>query len=169
MAILNTDIKYRLSGGAGNSNVNASLGGIKSSTEITDNTLHNAFDIVSGQDAQDGDTEYRCFYVHNAHGSLTLYSAKVFISQASTGTGDELDIGVGSSAVNDTEQTVADENTAPTTVTFSRPTTYATGLALGDIPAGQHKAFWERRTVNTGAAAATPSEVRVKAQGESDA
>lgn len=59
----------------------------------------------------------------------------------------------GSSAVNATEQTVADENTAPTGVTFSAPSTEGASLAIGDIPAGQHKAFWIKRIITAGAAA----------------
>jgi hypothetical protein len=41
-------------------------------------------------------------------------------------------------------------------VTFSRPTSKATGLPVGgvNIPAGQFKGYWIRRTVNTGAVAA---------------
>jgi hypothetical protein len=63
-------------------------------------------------------------------------------------------VGVGSAAINGTEQTVANENTAPTGgVTFAAASTYATGYALGDIPAGQHKAIWFRRTINAAAAA----------------
>ena len=67
-------------------------------------------------------------------------------------------MGVGSAAINGTEQTVANENTAPTGgVTFAAASTYATGYALGDIPAGQHKAIWLRRTI-TGPANAYDSD-----------
>ena len=45
MAIVASDIKIRLSGGGANSDVNASLGGAKSSVEVTDNSLHNLFDL----------------------------------------------------------------------------------------------------------------------------
>jgi hypothetical protein len=58
---------------------------------------------------------------------------------------------VGTSAVNGTEQTIANETTAPTSVTFSAPSTAGTGLALGDIPAGQRRAIWLRRPVTPGA------------------
>ncbi len=56
-----------------------------------------------------------------------------------------------------TEQTVANESTAPTSVTFSQPSNLAGGIALGDIPAGQHRAVWARRTVNAAAAVASDS------------
>ena len=147
MPIISTDIQYRLSGGAGNSNANASLGGAKSSTAAPSNL----FDDVSGAEASSGDTEYRCIYVHNNNGTLSLQNAVLWI-QANT-TGNRLAVGLGSSALNGTEQTVADESTAPASVTFTQPSTKGAGIALGTIPAGQHRAVWVRRTV----AAAAPA------------
>ena len=153
MPIVNTDIIFRLSGGAGNTDVNASLGGAKSSTAITTNVVDNFFDSVSGTESAAGDTEYRCFYFHNAHATLTAQNSKVYITSNTTSTGDTLDIGIGSAAINGTEQTVANESTAPTSVSFSAPTSYATGIALGNIPAGQHIAVWVRRIVDAAAGA----------------
>lgn len=147
MPITSADIKYRLSGGAANADPDLSLGGAKSSTEAP----ADLFDDVTSAESAAGDTEYRCFYVHNAHATLTLQNAVVWI--VSNTTGNRIAIGVGSSAVNGTEQTVANENTAPTGVAFTQPASKGAGLALGNIPAGQHKAVWVRRTV----AAATPA------------
>lgn len=148
MPITSAEIVYRLSGGAANSNANASLGGAKSSTVVP----AALFDDVTSAESAAGDIEYRCFYVHNANASLTMQNAVVYI-QANT-TGNRIAIGVGSSAINATEQSVADENTAPTGVTFSQPTNKAGGLALGNIPAGQHRAVWVRRTISAATAAA---------------
>lgn len=169
MPILNTDIIYRLSGGAGNADPNASLGGVKSSTAVVDNTLNNIWDSISGDEASAGDTEYRCLYVHNAHATLTLVSPVIWLSANTTSTQDEVDIGLGSSAVNGTEQTVANETTAPSGVTFSHPTTKATGLALGNIPPGQHKAFWEKRVVQAGAGPIDNNIYNVTVEGDSAA
>lgn len=153
MPIVSTDIKYRLSGGASNTDPAAALGGVKSSTDAA-STI---FDDVSSAEATAGDIEYRCIYVHNNHGSLTLQGAKVWIQTQTPSADTDVAIGLGSSAVNGTEQTVANESTAPTSVTFSAPSSFAGGLTIGDIPAGQHKAVWVRRTVNAGAAAASDS------------
>jgi hypothetical protein len=170
MAILSTDIIYRLSGGAANSDPNAALGGAKSTTAITDNVLNNLWDDVSGDEGSVGDTEYRCFYVHNNHGTLTLQSPKIWISTDTTSANDEVDIGLGSSAVNATEQTVANESTAPTGgVTFSHPTTKTAGIALGDIPAGQHRAVWARRVVGASAAAIDNNAYNITVEGDSAA
>ncbi len=152
MPIISTDIQYRLSGGASNADVNASLGGAKSSTSV-DTGLHNLFDVVGSAEATAGDTEYRCVYVHNNHGALTMQSAKIWISSNTPSADTSVEIALGSSAVNGTEQTVANENTAPTGVTFSAPASEGAALSIGDIPAGQHKAVWIKRIVNAGAAA----------------
>lgn len=60
------------------------------------------------------------------------------------------EIGLGTSIMNGTEQTVADENTVPVGITFVAGANKAGGVALGDIPVGQHRAVW-----NAAAAAAS--------------
>jgi len=160
MAIQSTDIIQRLSGGAGNSSALASLGGVKSSTVAP----AGVFDTVSAAEAAAGDVEYRCVYVHNAHASLTLLSATANI-QVDTPDGTTIvDIGLGTSAVNGTEQTVADEGTAPSGVTFG-----AGPITLGDIPAGQHRAVWLRRTVSAGCPAITGDSYTVRVSGSTAA
>lgn len=162
MPIVSTDIKYRLSGGASNTDSALSLGGIKSSTDAS-----NYFDDVSSAEASAGDTEYRCIYVHNNHGTLTLQGAKIWI-QAQTPSGDtDVAIGLGAAAVNATETAVGDESTAPGSVSFSAPSSFAGGLSIGDIPAGQHKAVWVRRTVNAAAAAYSDS-FTLRVQGDTN-
>lgn len=161
------DIQYRLSGGAANSDPNAALGGAKSSTQVTDNVDNNLFDDVTGAEHAAGDVEYRCIYVHNNHGSLTLTSAVVWIQSDTSGADSDLSIAVGSAAINGTEQTIANEGTAPTGVTWSdAATSRATGLALGDIPAGQHKAVWVRRTISAGSTPQAADTGSVQAGGD---
>ena len=167
MAIVAADIDYHLSGGAANSDVNASLGGARSSVELVDNTDNNLFDDVSGDEHTAGRTEYRCIYVKNSHGSLTLSGAKVWRSSHSPGSDTTVAIGVGTAAVNGTEQTVANETTAPSGVTFSTAATdRSSGLALGDLPAGQHKAVWIRRVVTAGSTPQAAASVGVQAGGD---
>lgn len=151
MPILSTEIRLMLSGGSANTDPLASLGGAASATAVTGATL---WDAVSGAEAASGDTEYRCVYVKNTNGTLTALGAVIFI-QANTPSPDTtLDIGLGTSAVNGTEQTVANENTAPTGVTFSPAATQGAALSIGDLAPNATKAVWIRRTVNPGAAAA---------------
>lgn len=162
MAIANTDITLRLSGGAANASNAASLGGAKSST-VVPATVTNHFDAVSGAEAIAGDVEYRCLYLHNAHASLTLQGATVTVASDTPEASTTISVGVGTSAVNGTEQTVADENTAPSGVTFG------TVATLGDIPAGQHRAVWVRRTVTAGAAAVTGTQYTLRPGGDTAA
>ena len=169
MPIASADIDFHLSGGAANSDPNASLGGIISTTQITDATIANLFDNVSGAEAAAGDTEYRCLYVKNNHGSLTLQGAEVWIETNTPSTDTSAEIGLGTSAVNGTEQTVADEQTAPTAVTFSTAAGQGNSLAIGDIPAGQHKAIWVKRVVNAAAAAFNSDSVVIRVQGDTAA
>lgn len=131
-----------------------SLGGAITGTEITDNTTHNIWDVVSSAESSAGDTEYRCIYVKNTNSSLTLQGAKVWIATNTPSTDTSVEIGLGSSAVNGTEQTVANEYTAPVGgVTFSTAAGEGNALTIGDIPATQHKAIWIKRIVNSSAGA----------------
>lgn len=150
MPISSSDIQYRLSGGASNAVQSASLGGAKSATAAS----ASIFDAVSSAESGSGDVEYRCIYVHNNHGSLSLDNAVAWIPANTPSATTVVEIGVGTSAVNGTEQVVADENTAPAGVTFTAASSKEAGVALGTIPAGQHRAVWVRRTVSAGTAAA---------------
>lgn len=167
MPIASSDIKYRLSGGAANSDPNASLGGAKSSTEVVDNVDNNLFDDVSGAEHTAGDVEYRAIYVHNGHGSLTLTDAVVWIQSDTTGADSDISIAVGTAAVNGTEQTIANEATAPTGVTWSdAAVSRATGLALGSLPPGEHKAVWIRRTISAGSTPQAADTCSIQAGGD---
>jgi len=169
MPIANTDIQYRLSGGSANSDEDASLGGVKSSVSIVTATANNFFDAASSAETSAGDVEYRCFYVHNDHGSLPLQNAKIWLTANTASADTTIDIGVGTAAINGTEQTVANESTAPASVTFSSPATEGAALSLGTIPAGQHKAVWVRRTISAAAAAFTDDAATFRVKGDTAA
>lgn len=149
MAIIAGNFETRLSGGAGNAVGNAALGGAKSTT-VMSSAIDGLFDLISGAEAAAGDVEYRCVYLHNANGADTMFGATVWINANTPLAGSDLAIGLGTSAINGTEQTVANESTAPTSVSFSAPASFGSGLTIGDIPAGQHKAIWLRRTITAG-------------------
>ncbi len=169
MAILTTDIKFFLSGGAGNSDVDASLGGVISTTQLTTASLHNLFDVVSGAEALAGDTEYRCIYVKNDHGSLTLQTAVTWIATNTPSTDSVIAIGLGSSAISGTEQTVANESTAPSAVTLSAPASLGAGLAIGNLGVGATKAIWIRRIISATASAFTTDTATISVGGDTAA
>ena len=86
MPIASTDILYKfsvLTGAAGNSGVGTmigSLGKYLSTTQITTATMNNLFDDVTGDENLASNPEYKCFFVHNAHATLSLQNAVVWIS-----------------------------------------------------------------------------------------
>jgi hypothetical protein len=152
MSIITADFVTRLSGGAANASGNAALGGAKSANAMS-GSIDGLFDFTSGAESAAGDVEYRCVYLHNASVTDTMLGPVVWISANTPLAGSALAIGVGTAAVNGTEQTVANESTAPAGVTFSEPAAAGSGLAMGDLAAGQHKAIWLRRTITAGAGA----------------
>lgn len=160
MPIVNTDIKYRLSGGASNTDPNASIGGIMSTT--TDAPA-GVFDSVSSAEAAAGDIEYRCVYVLNNHGSITLENGKVWIQTNTPNAATAVDIGLAAEGANATAAAIANESTAPASVTFSAAANEGAALSLGNLAAGQRYAVWIRYTVTAGASAGADSfTLRVK-------
>ncbi len=152
MPMVSTDVKFYLSGGAANADPDAALGGVISSVEIGAGT-HNLFDLVSSAEASAGDTEYRCFYVKNTHATLTAQNMKIWVHSESPSADTDEEIGLGSSAVSGTEQTIADEDTAPSGVSFAQANGEANGLLIGDLDPGEWKAVWLKRQVSSAAVA----------------
>jgi hypothetical protein len=158
-----SDIKFRLAvktGSAGNSLTStpaASLGKYVSTTDIVDDTLHNLFDAVSGDENAASDVEYRCVFVVNTSGSSSWTGLVLWIDSQTSG-GATVAVGkdpaaasaVGSASAQAAE--IANESTAPAGVTFSTPTDKATGIAFGDLAPGECRAFWVRRTAANSAA-----------------
>ena len=163
MPIASSDIVYRLTvktGSAGDSTAGTpagSLGKYASTTVVTDATLNNLFDDISGDENAASDVEYRAVAVLNNHSSLTLTAPVVWISSEVAG-GASVAISVDTTAASAKGaagaqlKEVADESTAPSSQTFTAPTTKGTGLAMSDIAAGQVKGLWIRRTAANSAA-----------------
>lgn len=173
MAIIPADLIYRLSGGATNTDPNASLGGAMSTVGggiIPDATTENLFDNVTGGEASAGDVNYRGFYVENSHGSITLQNAVIWIDQDTTSTNDEIDIALALEAIDVAmEGPLANETIAPTSVTFSHPVTKATALSIGNLPSGSFKGVWIRRTVDAGAGAISGNQGGTRIEGDTAA
>lgn len=166
--IISSDIKVYLSGGSGNTDPNASLGGAISTTEMVDDSLHNLFDKVTGAESSAGDTEYRAVFIKNTHATLTLQGAKVYVSSNTTSGDTSIEISVATESGSPI-QTIADESTGPTGQTFSAPSTTGTALSLGDIVAGATKAIWVKRIVNASASAYSADEATLTVFGDTDA
>jgi hypothetical protein len=168
VAIVSTDILFVYSGGAANSSANANLGGAISTVGATggtleDNVANDLFDDVSSAEQAAGDVEYRGIYVKNNHGTLTLQDARVYVTSFA-----ELDVGIAVEAINTTMATIANESTAPTSVTFAHPSTYSAGTAINSttgLVAGAYRGVWVRRTIGAGAASGTRNTETLAVEG----
>lgn len=178
MAITATDILFKFSVAAAAGDTTAgtaatSLGDQISTTAITDATLHNLFDVVTGDENAASEAEYRCIFVHNNHATLTWESVVVWLS-AETGGGAVAAISVDTTGVtakgsaSAQAKTVANEDTAPASQTFTAPTTKATGLSIGSIAAGSVAGIWVRRTAANSAALDLDS-VTIRCEGDTAA
>jgi hypothetical protein len=165
MPIATSDLHWKLSlktGTAGNQSTqpspNASLGKYISTTDLVDNTLNNLFDDISGDENAASTVDYRCIFVHNAHATLSLLNAVVWLfAEVAGGANCAIAIdNVAASAIGSASaqaDNIATETTAPSAAgAFSSPTTKATGLSIGTIAAGQCRAVWVKRTAQNSAA-----------------
>jgi len=166
-------------GSAGNSTAGTaagSLGKYLSTTQWTGGTLHDLFDIITGDENVASDVEYRCVFVRNSNGSsLALQNSKFYLAGAETSGGANIAIGIdpaGATAIGSASAQAAevvDENTAPSGVTFSAPTTKAgSTITLASLPAGQCVALWVRRTA-TNSAAQNADGATVRIEGDTAA
>ena len=150
MAVTPSDLKFFLSGGAENTDPNASLGGVISATQVVDDTLNNLFADVSGAEHAVGSTKYRCIYVVNDSESIA-YNAKIYIDTNTPAADDTINIGKDLAGVGETADTIANEDTAPDpAVTFTTADGYVNAIDLGNIPAGSKYAVWIKRIVSAG-------------------
>ena len=133
---------------------------------IDDNVDNDLFDDVSSAETTTGDVEYRSLYLYNNHATITMQDLRLFFTSAA----DDLDIGVAAEAVDVTMATIANESTAPSSVTFSHPTTYAAGLQANSstgLAAGSRRGFWVRRTIPASAPGEAAHTETLKAQWDS--
>lgn len=164
-AIVGSDIltKYSVVAAAGNttaSGASTSLGDQISTTAWAGGSVNDLFDNISGAENAASTVDYRCIFVHNNNGANTYENVVAYLSAEVAG-GASIAIGVDPTAASAIASasaqavTIANETTAPAGVTFSSPTTIGAGISLGNIPSGQCRAIWFRRTAaNTSALSA---------------
>lgn len=162
-AIVAGDLLWKYSvttGAAGNATAGTaagSLGRYVSTTQWAGGVAQDLFDDLSGAANAASQVDYRCIFIHNNNAANAYQNAVAYISSEVAG-GASIAIGPDPTAASAlgsaTAQavTIANATTAPAGVTFSAPTTAATGIALGTIGTAQVKAFWLRRTAANTAA-----------------
>ncbi len=155
--IESTDIKVYLSSESGGASTPAdSIGGPISTTELTDDELHNLFAKVDAQEAEDGSTKYRGIYVKNENGhTLTLEDAIAYIESQSTSGDTSIEIAVADEAIDASMERLANEDTAPTAISGSWVSDTGTenGSDIGDLDDGSYRGVWVKRIVNASASA----------------
>lgn len=123
------------------------------------------FDDVLNSEAVAGDEEYRLVYFKNGHTIQTVVGLVAWILANTSSTDTALAIGVATEAINTEVGTIPNESTAPAGVVFGSPTSNGAGFAMGDIPPGQFKGLWLRRTVTASASATGTDTATWTAQG----
>lgn len=166
MAIVPADIEYRYTGGASNSDPDLSLGGTGSSVVFA-GTIHALFDAVPSSEAVSGTPDnYRAIDIVNTHATLNLTDTFIWLSADGTGANDDVSIGLDATGT----QTLADETTAPSApaVTFTAPTTKASGVSLGTLAAGGGSArIFIKWNIDAGAPLAT-SSITLSVEGDTE-
>lgn len=120
------------------------------------------FDNITGAESLAGDTEYRCFYIKNAHPTDAFYDVKLYIGTQTSGD-DSIQLGLdlagtGDGAATGVADTIADENTAPDpVVSFSTAADLSNALNLSQLAAGECRAVWQKRIVPSSTTNATAS------------
>jgi hypothetical protein len=117
---------------------------------FTDNTLQNLFANVTPAEALAGSVKYRALSFKNLAAEMA-YAAILYLSQETTSADTTVAIAYDVTGT----QSIVNEDTAPTGLTFSTPLSLAAGIALGDVAASGVKRIWFKRTVTAGAAQAS--------------
>lgn len=143
------------------------LGGAITTTEINNGAVNNIFAKIGADQALAGETQYQCIYFKNTNTELTLKEALMWISTNTPNTTTNLFIGVGSSGVGGTEQTIANINTAPVGITFTDVIDNV--IPLGDIPVNSYIPVWLQRVNDPNTQAYVGDGAQISYQGVTEA
>jgi hypothetical protein len=144
-------IEFRYTGGAANSDPDASLGGAMSSDQLSATALNNLFDNVSPAEASAGDTEYRAIDIYNS-GDAEAQSVEIYMSSETSSADSQIDFYApgGTHDGSDQSDAIADESTEPAGASWSHYTS-ASKLSLPNIASGAATRLWVRRVISASA------------------
>lgn len=168
MPVTQSDIKFyktshgkSLGGGVGN--------------EIVGDILNNLWDDVEPEEAEIGDTEYRCFLVKNNNPTDTWRNVKVWLMSDESPSGVSIDLGLDGRPpfiFGTTQSVTGDEDTPPqpavTFVSFGKgsSTMPQNALVIGDMGPGTYKGIWIRRTVSSNTPSKPSNTFAIRFRGE---
>ena len=170
MPIVEADLIHRLSGGISNTDPNASIGGAMSTAAggiIPTDTDNNDMDDITSTEAAAGIIIYHGYFYSNEITSAVLtWTNPVFWIQSQTSSGDtSVLIAVSLEAKNTAIEVLANEETAPSGISFTAPANKAAGIVIGDLDQNDNRGHWIQYIVNA-AASATLDEYTIKAEGD---
>jgi len=149
-----------LSGGAGNTNPDFSLGGVVSGTAIVDAVDNNLYDDVARKDVLLGKTEFRCFYIINTSGTIPVHGAFLQIDEfpvTSLCTVGLDPVGAGDGVTTGVAQIIALEDNVPAGVIFYEAGPDRAGVLSTDLKVplptilpGEMIAIWTKRIAEEG-------------------
>lgn len=137
MSINAANLKYYYSGVANSSNSDPaqSIGGVKSSVELSSTALNNLFDNVTGDEAISGYDEYRLLYFQNTDTDVDGLLAPVVAWIVAQPSGmDQIEIGLANAGKNLIETAIANDHTEPVGVDWYAPSAKAGGIELPGAP-----------------------------------
>lgn len=147
-----SDIKIYYSSATSVDTTKLYLGGYRTTQELSDNYLHNFFQKTTHDEEVSGIIKFRCGYIYNANTTEYIRNPILFIISDTTSSNDYVAVGWGTAktgsglqgAVDGSiEQSIANENTFPTSVNFFKGNNRNEGAILdSDIPPLQSRAFW---------------------------
>lgn len=138
------NLVFTLTGGATNAIPGNSLGGDGSTIQLSGIPLNNLFDDASYDEAVTGDVEYRAIDIFNI-GDAEAVNVKFFFGAQTTSPESSIQAGLDS-----TTQSIPNETTVPSGVTFTEPTVSAP-IDVADIAINDRQRIWIRRTIDSGA------------------
>lgn len=168
MPISGANLKWYLSGGSGNTDPDAALGGARSTT-VCPTGINALFDLTTGDEAAAGKTSYRCVFFRNEDSdSDGLISPVLFMADNTDASDTTYEIGLDPAGKNASATTIANEAAAPAGVSFSAPATKGAGLALPSGPYAQNDyiAVWIKQIVNAGAASTASDSATLRVSGD---
>lgn len=113
---------------------------------LPDNSLNAVFPPLGRDELASGWVDYACIYVKNTTTNKTFTSVRIYIQSQPDSRQRKETISIGLDPQPGAPvQTIPNRNTAPQGVTFSKPSSYSTGLELGTFSPGDVRAVWIKR------------------------
>lgn len=171
MPIVEADLIHRYSGAGQVSDPDLSIGGAINTADpagiIVSDTDNNDMNDITSAEALAGIVLYRGFYFSNEITSSVLtWTAPVFWIESQTSSGDTtVLIAIALEAKNVAIETLVNEETAPSGISFTAPANKAAGIAIGDLDQNDNRGHWIQYIVNAGATAVV-DQYTIRAEGD---